>query len=45
MIYAGVDVAKHKHQVAIIDDKGEIHEDNLVVVNNKSGFKKLYEIL
>ncbi|WP_425470840.1 hypothetical protein [Siminovitchia terrae] len=38
-------MAKHKHQVAIIDDKGEIHEDNLVVVNNKSGFKKLYEIL
>lgn len=45
MIYVGVDVAKYKHQVAIIDDKGEIHEDNLVVVNNKSGFKKLYEIL
>lgn len=41
----GVDVAKHKHQVAIIDDEGEIYEDDLVILNDRSGFQKLDEII
>lgn len=45
MIYVGIDVAKLKHQVAIIDDKGEIYEDDLVILNDRSGFQKLDEII
>lgn len=26
----GLDVSKHKHQVAIIDDEGVLYEDNLI---------------
>lgn len=45
MIYVGIDVAKHKHQVAIIDDEGEIYEDDLIIFNNRSGFEKLDNII
>lgn len=45
MIYVGIDVAKHKHQVAIIDDKGEIYEDDLIILNNRSDFQKLDAII
>ncbi|CAM5595673.1 putative Mini-circle transposase for [Streptomyces afghaniensis 772] [Streptomyces afghaniensis] len=45
MIYVGIDVAKQKHQIAILDDGGEIYRDNLVIQNNYLGFQKLHEIL
>ena len=45
MLYVRIDIAKHEHQVAIIDDEGEIHEDVLVINNTRSGFQKLDEIV
>lgn len=45
MIYVGIDVAKHKHQVVIIDDQREVYEDDLVISNNRSGFLKLDKII
>ena len=45
MIYVGIDVAKHKHQVAIIDDEGGIYEDDLVILNDRLGFQKLDAII
>lgn len=45
MIYVGIDVAKQKHQVAILDDEGEIYRDGLVIMNNRTGFQELHEIL
>lgn len=45
MIYVGIDVAKLQHQVAILDDKGEIYKDDFVIENSQSGFQKLHETL
>lgn len=45
MIYVGIDVAKQKHQIAILNDGGEIYRDNSVIQNNYLGFQKLHEIL
>lgn len=45
MIYVGIDVAKHKHQVAIINDEGEIYEDDFIIVNDRLGFQKLDTII
>lgn len=45
MIYVGIDVAKYKHQVVIIDNQGEIYEDNLVIENSRAGFNQLYQSL
>ncbi|MFC0854795.1 IS110 family transposase, partial [Halalkalibacter oceani] len=45
MIYAGIDVAKQKHQVAILDEEGNVYQDNLAIPNNYAGFQTLHDIL
>ncbi|MGX4668603.1 hypothetical protein JNUCC74_05240 [Cerasibacillus sp. JNUCC 74] len=44
MIYEGIDVAKHKHQVAIIDNGGEIYEHDLVIYQDFKDFMKNFVV-
>lgn len=45
MLYVGIDVAKYKHDLAIIDDEGTIHIRHLQIKNNSEGFAKLHTTL
>lgn len=41
MLYIGIDVAKNKHDLAVIDEKGNILENNFRFENSYTGFQKL----
>lgn len=41
MLYAGIDVAKHKHDLAVIDSQGEVFIRHLEIQNNREGFTHL----
>jgi len=40
--FIGIDVAKNKHDIIIIDDYGEIIKEHFTISNDKVGFKKLH---
>lgn len=44
MIYAGIDVAKDKHDCCILGSDGEKLLPIFTIPNNRSGFNELYEI-
>ncbi|WP_258080038.1 IS110 family transposase [Enterococcus mundtii] len=41
MLYVGIDVSKHKHDLAVIDTEGMIFIRHLQIGNNREGFTKL----
>ena len=41
MLYVGIDVAKNKHDVAVLNDRGKVILKPLTFSNNKAGFKLL----
>lgn len=41
MLYVGIDVAKNKHDLAVIDENGNIFEKNFRFENSYTGFQKL----
>ncbi|WP_225589999.1 IS110 family transposase [Enterococcus faecalis] len=41
MLYVGIDVAKNKHDLAVIDTAGTIFIRHLQIKNNREGFTKL----
>ena len=43
MIYAGIDVAKDKHDCFIMNSEGEILCDVFTVPNNTEGFNDLFQ--
>lgn len=45
MYYCGIDVAKRKHDVVIIDEVGEIQGKPLQIANSQSGFDELQKRL
>jgi transposase len=45
MIYCGIDVAKLKHVVSLMDEKGQILKVAFTITNNRSGFDQLHEEL
>ncbi len=45
MIYAGIDVAKDKHDCYIVNSDGEILEDVFTIPNDRIGFNLLYRKL
>jgi len=45
MLFVGIDIAKKKHQIAIINHKGKIFEDSLVINNDRADFEYLNSLL
>jgi transposase len=45
MLYVGIDIAKNKHDVAIIDSEGTIFVRHLEITNNSEGFQHLKQTL
>ena len=45
MLYVGIDVAKYKHDIAIINSEGTIFIKHLQVNNNREEFTKLQSTL
>lgn len=41
MLYVGIDVAKYKHHLAVIDTEGTVFVRHLKIENNREGFTKL----
>lgn len=41
MFYCGIDVAKHKHAVVILDDDGQVHKAVFETENTRSGMDRL----
>ncbi|GEQ49117.1 IS110 family transposase [Tetragenococcus koreensis] len=41
MLYVGIDVAKYKHDFAVIDSEGEVFIRHLKINNNREGFTRL----
>lgn len=41
MLYVGIDIAKHKHDLAVIDTEGTIFVRHLQIENNREEFTKL----
>ena len=41
MFYCGIDIAKYKHEAAVIDETGESLLDSISFANSKAGFEKL----
>lgn len=41
VVYVGIDVAKYKHDLAVIDSEGEIFVRHLKIANNREGFTQL----
>lgn len=40
MLYVGIDIAKHKHDLAVIDTEGTVFVRHLQIENNREGFAK-----
>jgi transposase len=45
MIYCGIDIAKHKHAVSLLDEKGEQIKPVFMVENTRPGFDRLNQEL
>ncbi|MDI6667663.1 transposase [Leuconostoc falkenbergense] len=45
MLFVGIDVAKSHHDVAILDDLGQVVLRHLRILNNRQGFDKLHQTL
>lgn len=45
MLYVGIDVAKSKHDISVIDSSGKIFVKHLQITNNREGFTKLQSTL
>jgi len=45
MHYCGIDIAKRKHVLAVMDEKGEIVKAPFSVDNNRAGFEQLRDVL
>lgn len=45
MLYVGIDVAKHKHDIFIVDSEGVVHADGLTITNDQDGFNQLYKTI
>ena len=45
MFYCGIDIAKHKHVVSIMDEKGQVTRKALSITNTREGFDQLLEAL
>lgn len=45
MFYCGIDVAKLKHVVSIMDEKGQVTRKALTITNTRAGFDQLLEAL
>ena len=42
MIYAGIDVAKDKHDCIIVDSSGVVLSQTFTIPNNRQGFNELF---
>lgn len=42
MLFVGIDVAKHKHDLAVLNSEGDIHLKHLQIQNNREGFTTLH---
>lgn len=45
MFYCGIDVAKHKHAVVVLDDQGQVHKPAFTAENTHAGMEQLLENL
>jgi transposase len=45
MIFCGIDVAKLKHAITLMDEKGQILKAAFTITNNRSGFDQLHKEL
>jgi transposase len=45
MFYCGIDIAKHKHSVTLMDEQGQVAKAVFTITNNRSGFDRLLENL
>lgn len=45
MIYAGIDISSDKHEVAIIDENGQLLLKNTRITNNESGIARLTALI
>lgn len=45
MLYVGIDVAKNKHDVTVIDDTGRTVLKPITITNRKQGFELLHNTL
>jgi transposase len=45
MYYCGIDIAKHKHAVLLMDEQGKTMKPVLTIMNNRSGFDQLLNAL
>lgn len=45
MFYCGIDVAKHKHAVVVLDEHGQVHKPSFTTENTHAGMEHLLETL
>jgi transposase len=45
MFYCGIDVAKHKHAVVVLDEHGQVHKSSFTAENTHAGMDHLLETL
>jgi len=45
MFYCGIDVAKHKHAVVVLDENGQVHKTSFTAENTHAGMDHLLETL
>ncbi|MCC6569569.1 MAG: IS110 family transposase [Anaerolineales bacterium] len=45
MFYCGIDVAKHKHAVVVLDEQGKVHKPAFTTENTHAGMQTLLEAL
>lgn len=45
MLYVGIDVAKNKHDVTVIDNTGKMVLKPITITNRKQGFELLHNTL
>lgn len=45
MFYCGIDVAKHKHAVVVLDEQGQVHKPAFTTENTHAGMDHLLETL
>jgi len=45
LLFVGIDVAKYKHDIAILDDSGDVLKSHLRIKNNHESFKLLHQTL
>ncbi len=45
MLYCGIDVAKYKHAVSCVDEKGQVVKAAFSIANTRAGFDELHQAL